>query len=470
MEKSLVVPGYVYETYKTIVKSGFEAFIVGGSVRDVLMGRTAKDWDITTNATPEQVQSLFVETFYENAFGTVGIPCEANMPDGETRNVVVEVTTYRSESEYSDFRRPGKIEWGKTLEEDLERRDFTINAITLKIENLDLEIVDFGVVLESGDYKIIDPYGGLVDLQSRIIKTVGVAEARFHEDALRMMRAIRFFAQLDFAIDETAISAIQEKSNNIIYISGERIRDELWKILSSDRAYEGIIMLDNVGLLKFILPELMGGKEMAQKGHHVYDVFTHSVNALKYCPSKNPVVKLAALLHDIGKSITADGEGEARTFYNHDIVGGKMVSQIATRLRLSKKDKEKLYILIRYHMFSVDTIQTDAAIRRFIVKVGLENINDMIDVRIGDRLGSGTKTAKGWRLVEFKKRIEELLMPTFTVKDLVVDGRDVMRILNIPPGPKIGIILSQLFDEVLEDIEKNNVGYLERRVKELGKV
>jgi tRNA nucleotidyltransferase (CCA-adding enzyme) len=335
MPISLFIPGYVYETYKKLISSGYEAYIVGGSVRDALMGREAKDWDITTNATPEQTQSVFENSFYENLFGTVGVP---HMLNGEnSKNVVVEVTTYRSESEYSDFRRPDKVEWGKSLEEDLQRRDFTINAIALQITNYELSESNQQVVLGLSDFRIIDPYGGLVDLDKKVIRTVGDPQQRFHEDALRMLRAVRFHAQLGFSIDSVVIEAIKSKSENIIHISGERVRDELWKILASSNPYEGFKMLDEVSLLVFILPELTAGREMGQKGHHIYDVLTHSLNALKHCPSADPIVRFAALLHDIGKPVTAEGEGEARTFYNHDIVGGKMVNQIAERLHLSKR-------------------------------------------------------------------------------------------------------------------------------------
>jgi putative nucleotidyltransferase with HDIG domain len=250
-------------------------------------------------------------------------------------------------------------------------------------------------------------------------------------------------------------------------ISGERIRDELLKILATDHAYEGVKTLDSVGLLQYILPELIVGRGMEQRGHHIHDVFEHSLQALKFCPSPDPIVRLAALLHDVGKPVAHEVRDGINTFYNHDIVGGRIAREIAYRLHLSKQQREKLFTLVRYHMFSVDTIQTDAAVRRFIHKVGVENISDMIDLRIGDRLGSGTKQAEGWRLKEFKKRIEQLLMPTFTVKDLAINGNDVMQILNVPPGPIIGKVLNQLFEEVLDDPAKNTREYLESRVCEV---
>jgi tRNA nucleotidyltransferase (CCA-adding enzyme) len=478
MASDISVPNYILYTLKKLSDAGFEGYVVGGPVRDVLLDKTPNDWDTTTNASPEQIQALFPENFYDNSFGTVGVVLRVKNgaitsdkePDIEP--IIVHVTTFRSEGEYSDFRRPDRVVWGKTIEEDLLRRDFTINAIALRVEKevfsqlSDSWKEEFSRLFP-GDFVLIDPYGGLVDLQKNVIRAVGTASDRFHEDALRMLRAVRFSCQLGFEIEKKTADAIKEKSENLHHISGERIRDELFKILKSEHAYEGVRLLDDLGLLQFILPEVVAGRGMDQRGHHIFDVFDHSLNALRYCPSSDVIVRLAALLHDIGKVVTHEVRDGINTFYNHDIVGGKMVRDIAYRLHLSKKDREKLYVLVRFHMFSVDTIQTDAAIRRFIHKVGIENIGDMVDLRIGDRLGSGTKDPEGWRLKEFKKRIETLLMPTFTVKDLVINGKDVMRILNIPPGPKIGQVLNALFEEVLDDPGKNTKEYLAQRITQI---
>ncbi len=474
MASGISVPNYIIYILKALSEAGFEGYIVGGPVRDILVGREPNDWDVTTNATPDEIQKIFPENFYDNTFGTVGVVLRVkenqvlSEKDDSVDPMVVHVTTFRSDGEYSDFRRPDSVEWGKSIEDDLQRRDFTINAVALRIEQdiysqLPLLWEETFSKLFPGDFVLIDPYGGLVDLQKKLIRAVGSPVERFQEDALRMLRAVRFSCQLGFEIEGETKNAISTKCENLTHISGERIRDEFFKILSSDRPYEGVQLLDQLGLLQFIFPELVAGRGMDQRGHHIYDIFEHSLHALKFCPSPDPIVRLAALLHDIGKVPTHEVRDGINTFYNHDIVGGKMVREIAYRLHLSKKDREKLYTLVRFHMFSVDTIQTDAAIRRFIVKVGAENINDMVDLRIGDRLGSGTKDPEGWRLKEFKKRIETLLMPTFTVKDLAIDGRDVMRILNILPGPKVGEILNALFDEVLDDPEKNTTTYLEKR-------
>lgn len=467
MERAIRIPVPVVKIYNLCREAGYEVFLVGGAVRDALMGLTSYDWDFATNATPEQVQALFPDSYYKNEFGMVGVPYEF---EGEKR--VVEITTYRTDEVYEDFRRPdpAQLKWGKSIDDDLSRRDYTINAIAVGFQSGGEkgELLEKFIVLEAADYEIVDPFGGAEDINKKVIRAVGDPLARFDEDALRMMRAVRFFAQLDFNLDTFTLSAIREKKRNLTRISAERVRDELWKILKSERAYEGVEMLDEVELLPYILPELVAGKGLMQRGHHVHDVFTHSMLALKHCPSKDPLVRFAALLHDIGKVPSHQVRGGINTFFGHDVIGAKMAREIAYRLHLSKKERERLMTLVRWHMFNVDTVQTDAAIRRFIKKVGLENIQDMIDLRIGDRLGSGTKQAEGWRLQEFEKRIEGVLMPTFTVKDLAISGHDVMRILAIPPGPKIGDVLDALFEEVLDDPCKNNREYLERKVREIG--
>lgn len=430
-------------------KAGFEIYIVGGAVRDLLM-RSASwrilDWDFTTNATPEQILSLFKEGYYNNKFGTVGIK-QKSEPEP------YEITTFRREIGYSDKRHPDIVEWGKTLEEDLSRRDFTINAMALDPSLL-----------------LIDPYGGQKDLKEKLVRAVGNPVERFNEDALRMMRAVRFAAQLGFLIENQTFSAIQLHSGLIKHISAERVRDELFKLLASDFPYEGVVMLRNSGLMQQILPEFeetFGIEQKSPKRHHVHDVGTHSLLSLKHCPSKDPLVRFATLIHDIGKPKTRKVTKEGVvTFYNHEVVGARMAKKIADRLRLSKKQKDKLWTLARWHQFLVDERQTDAAIRRFIRRVGKENIQDMLDLRTGDRLGGGAAETS-WRLELFKKRLIEVQKQPFSVHDLKVNGEDVMKTLGIPPGPKVGEILNQLFAEVEEDQSKNTREYLLARIKEM---
>lgn len=448
----------VLEIYHKIKSAGFEVFFVGGCVRDLLLDRTVQDWDLTTNGTPEEIQKLFPDSFYDNSFGTVGISLP-NIKDSEHKGIL-EITTFRTESSYSDNRHPEKVEWGKTIKEDLARRDFTVNAIALSID-------------KDGNEEIIDPYGGKQDLEKKIIRAVGNPIERFAEDALRLLRAIRIATQLQFEIEPKTWEGIIEKAETINQISKERVRDELLKTLTTDNPYDGVMLFNNAGLLKHIIPELIDGKGISQARpgrHHTTDVFDHNVLSLKHCPSKDPIVRLSTLLHDVGKpSVASTDENGLVIFYNHEVKGAKVASQIADRLRFSKKQREKIYTLIRWHMFTIDEHITDSAIRRFIRRVGIENVNDMIDLRIGDRLGGGTQFAESWRLKKFKERLNEQLNPPFSINDLAVNGRDVMRELNIEPGPTVGKVLKVLFEEVDENLELNNHEYLTSRIHELNK-
>ncbi|HSD98983.1 MAG TPA: HD domain-containing protein [Patescibacteria group bacterium] len=447
------IPDNVLSVYHTLQKEGFQVYLVGGCVRDMLLQKQVKDWDMTTNATPEEILAVFPNGFYDNQFGTVGVPIVLN-----DEQKVVEITTYRTERNYTDSRHPGKVAWGKTIEEDLQRRDFTINAIALAIKD--------------GAEEIVDPYDGQKDVKNRIIKAVGNPNERFKEDALRLMRAIRFATQLSFTIEENTWKAIQEDAQLLPLISKERIRDELLKILASDFPYEGIVLLKNAGLLQHILPELLEGVDVSQERpgrHHTTDVFTHNMMSLKFTPSTNPIVRFATLIHDVGKPRVASKDEEGLViFYNHEIAGAQLAYEITNRLRFSKNDRKKVVNLIRWHMFSVDEHITDSAVRRFIRRIGTENVKDMIDLRIGDRLGSGTQTAESWRLKLFKERIEKELAPgPFSINDLAIDGNDIMRELQMKPGREVGKLLQKLFEEVDENLVLNTRDYLLTRIKEL---
>lgn len=462
---SIIVPDKILDIYKMFEKKGYEAYLVGGCVRDIILNKDVKDWDFTTNATPEEILKLFPDGFYDNQFGTVGIPIEDDnkqaMPAG---GQVVEVTTYRTEHGYIDRRHPKKISWGKTIEEDLSRRDFTINAIALRLTSFTQG--------KPNKSAIIDLFGGKTDIKNKIIKAVGDPKKRFKEDALRLMRAIRIATELSFTIEDQTWKEIVNDASLINEISKERIQTELLRILASEYPYEGIMLLKNSGLLKYVIPELLEGEGISQVRpgrHHTTDVFTHNVMSLKFCPSLDPLVRFATLIHDVGKpkAISKDENGLI-IFHNHEIAGAKIAKEICERLKFSKKDKEKIVNLIRWHMFTVDEKITDAAVRRFIRRVGVESVKDMMDLRIGDRLGGGTQTAESWRLKLFKKRVEEQLQPApFSINDLAVDGNDVMKVLNIKPGPKVGEILQKLFEEVDEDLSKNKREYLTKRIKEL---
>ena len=438
-------------------KAGYQAWIVGGAVRDLLLGLPSSDWDVTTNATPDQIVPLFSESFYDNEYGTVkvaGKHIREQFKLGEDAindDSLYDITTYRSESGYSDKRRPDKVEWGKTIEEDLKRRDFTINAIAINLRS-----------------EIVDPYNGQEDIKLKLIKAVGEPKERFEEDALRIMRAIRIGAQLGFAIEEKTLSALKDKVVNLKEISLERIGAEVMKLLATVHAADGIQLMTNTGIMEIVIPELLGAKAIKQGGHHIYDVYTHLVEALRACPSSDPVVRLATLLHDIDKPVVAKQGGERGvTFYNHEVSGARTAKRIAERLKLSKKDQDRVFTLVRWHMFVYESKMTDASIRRFIRRVGKENIHDMMALRIGDRVGGGSK-ATSWRLTELQKRIGEQFYEPLSLKDMNINGADVMQILGIEPCRKVGEILNTLFEEIIEDSAKNTKEYLEGRVKELG--
>jgi putative nucleotidyltransferase with HDIG domain len=450
------IPNQIQDVYKTLTQAGFDVYFVGGCVRNILMNIPVKDWDITTNATPEQIQTVFPDSFYDNQFGTVGIALGT-----DENKQVVEITTFRSESEYKDNRHPENVIWGKTIQEDLQRRDFAMNAIALRFTQTSFDQFEF-----------IDPYNGQKDIKEKVIRAVGDPKLRFKEDALRLMRAVRFATTLSFSIKQDTLDEISKDAALLQNISAERIHDELMKILASNFAYDGVMLLKNTGLLAYIIPELLKGIGVSQVRpgrHHTEDVFTHNVLSLKLSPSTDSIVKFATLLHDVGKPyVVGKDEQGLVTFYNHEIVGAKIAKDICERLRFSKKERDKIVTLIRWHMFTVDEHTTDAAIRRFIRRVGEENIHDMIDLRIADRLGSGTATAESWRLKLFKQRLEgQLAPPPFSINDLAIDGNDIMKELNIKPGKQIGILLKALFEEVDEDLALNKRDYLLKRLKEL---
>ncbi|TSC54225.1 MAG: poly(A) polymerase [Microgenomates group bacterium LiPW_31] len=451
------IPPFVSKILNTFQKAGHEIYIVGGAVRDLLMKRVVTDWDFTTDATPEIVLGLFPDGFYDNKFGTVGI----SHPSLEKP---YEITTFRKEIGYTDRRHPDKIIWGKTIQEDLVRRDFTINALALRPAKR-----GSGQAL---NFTLIDYHGGQKDIKKKLIRAVGNPIERFQEDALRMFRAVRIATQLGFTIEEKTFQAIKNNIDLIDHISAERIKDELLKLLSYSYAADGYMLLRNSGLAQKILPEVEQGFGVAQKSpgrHHLWDVGTHSVLSLKYCKSEDPIVKLATLLHDVGKPLVVKKQKDGTiTFYNHEVLGASIASNIGRRFRLSKKDQERLVTLVRWHQFTVDERQTDSAIRRFIRNVGKENLQDILDLRVGDRLGGGARETS-WRLEKFKKRLAEVQKQPFSVADLKVDGHDVMKTLNIHPGPLVGRILNQLFEEVVKNKTKNKRDYLLKRVKQIGK-
>jgi poly(A) polymerase/tRNA nucleotidyltransferase (CCA-adding enzyme) len=382
----------------------------------------------------------------------------------------IEITTFRKEAKYTDKRHPDFVGFAKTLEEDLARRDFTINAMAIEIQNSKFKIQN-----ENVKFKIIDLFRGQEDLKQKIIRAVGDPRERFSEDALRMMRAVRFSVTLGegWKIEEKTQEAIKENAFWISAISKERIRDEFFKIIMSERAAEGIERMRQLGLLKYIIPELEEGYKVTQNKHHIYDCYEHYLRSLDFAAKKgfNMYVRLAALFHDIGKPRTKKGEGPDATFYGHEIVGAKMTAQILNRLRFSKKDIEKIVKLVRYHLFYYNPEEVgESSVRRLLRKVGKENIEELIQVRMADRIGSGVPKAEPYKLRHLRYMIEKVSRDPISVKMLKVDGNDVMEILKIKPGPKVGQILHILLEEVIEDPKKNEENFLKKEIERLGKL
>jgi len=451
MNTTLPVPDVVRGVHQMLKKAGYEAYLVGGCVRDLLIGREPKDWDITTSARPEDIQKLFDETFYENDFGTVGIVTDSDNP----RLKVIEVTPYRIEGKYSDARRPDEVQFSEKLEDDLERRDFTINALAYDID--------------SGT--LVDKHGGAEDLKRRIIVAVGEAHARFEEDALRMLRAVRIAAELDFAIDAATLSGIAGNAAQLGKISRERVRDELTRILESERPMQALFISQKLGLVKYIIPELEEGIGCAQNQAHSYDVFEHLLRALQHAADKEwPLdVRLAALLHDIGKPATRVWSEEKKdwTFHGHDVVSARMAKRILNDLRYPKETIEKVVSLVRWHMFFSDPdVVTLAAVRRTIVRVGQGNIDDLLNLRVCDRIGTGRPKAHPFRLRKYMSMIDEASRDPVSVGMLKIDGGKLME-LGEKPGPRMGWVLHALLEEVLDEPTKNAPEYLEKTARNL---
>jgi len=444
------IPEEVKDISHRLTVAGFENFLVGGCVRDLLMSREPKDWDIATRATPEEIQKVFPDSFYENDFGTVGVKTSSEVQSLK----VVEVTPFRLESGYSDFRRPDKVEWGKTIEDDLARRDFTINALAYNIE--------------SG--KLLDPFRGQKDIEKKLIRTVGKPEERFGEDALRMFRALRLASELNFAIESETQEAITKNAQLMEHISRERVCDEFTKIVMSDTPAIALEMSSRLGLLKFISPEFEKGIGVEQNKAHAYNVWEHLLRSLNHAAKKNlPLhVRLAALCHDIAKPHTRVWKNNQWTFYGHEVVGARLARKILEDLKFSKEIIEKTVKLVRWHMFFSDTEEISlSAVRRIVRNVTPELIWDLIDVRTADRIGTGRPKETPYRLRKYKSMIEEVLRDPISVKQLKIGGQEIIELTETKPGPHIGFILEILLSEVLEDPKLNTREYLDKRVSEL---
>lgn len=439
------IPDEVGNVADGLEKAGYEAYVIGGCVRDILLGKTPKDWDLTTNAHPEEIQKIFPDSFYENDFGTVGVKTGSEDPT----LAIIEVTPYRKEGTYSDARRPDTVEFGVSLEEDLKRRDFTVNAIAYRPK--------------TGEF--VDQHGGQEDLKKRLIRAVGEPKRRFEEDALRMMRAIRLSAELEFVIESDTAVAIHETAENLAKISKERIRDELIRILETKVPMSALSIALKLGLLTYIIPDLERGIGVDQNQAHSYDVFEHNVRAMQHAADKGwPThLRVAALFHDIAKPESRRWSDEKKdwTFHGHEVVGARVTKKALETLRFPKETIEKVTKLVRWHMFFSDPEQvTLSAVRRVITNVGVENIQDLLNLRICDRIGTGRPKEQPFRLRKYMAMVDEAMRDPITVGMLKIDGNDLMNEVGERPSPRIGWILHALLEEVLEAPEKNTREYL----------
>jgi len=460
---SFPIPEEVLGVVKTLSRAGFEAYLVGGCVRDLLLGREPEDWDIATDAVPDEILSLFEHSFYENAFGTVGVVFENAL---DPRHKTIEVTTYRKEGVYSDKRRPDEVSFTRNLTEDLERRDFTINAIAFLPDAKDMG---------SGNVSrgtLIDPFHGKQDLEKKTIRAVGNPQDRLNEDALRIMRAVRIATVLNFSIESKTQEAIVQNVGELRNIATERIRDEFIKIVDSKNPMSGMFLMERLGILGEVVPEFLPALNMEQNQAHTYSLWEHLLRTLQHAADKDLVlhVKLAALFHDIGKAYTRERSEKKGdwTFHGHDVVGAKITKTVLERLKFDKETVSRVTKLVRWHMFFSDTDQiTLSAVRRMIRNVGKDNVSDLLALRKADRIGTGRPKESPRRLRKYEAMIEEVLRDPISVGMLEINGSDIMEITNSRPGEHIGNILYALLDEVLDDPKKNTSEYLKKRSVEL---
>jgi tRNA nucleotidyltransferase (CCA-adding enzyme) len=426
---------------------GHAAYVVGGSVRDALLGRPADDWDLATDARPDRVLAVFPGAVYENQFGTVAV---------REGDAVHEVTTFRTDHDYADFRRPHRVEFGDNLELDLARRDFTVNAIA------------WGAPAPSGNGgagatgptgpttpstpAIVDPFDGVADVEAHLLRAVGDPPARFREDALRMVRAVRLASVLDFSIEPGTLDAIRANAALAAHVSGERIAAELGKLLAAEQPSAGLRLMAKSGLLAVVLPELDAQRGVPQNKVEGEDLFDHTLRTVDAAPAGRPVVRLAALLHDIGKPATID-DGP---FRGHETVGAELAEKLLDRLHLPRSAVGRIVHLVRNHMFTYEPDWGDAGVRRFIQRVGIDTIDDVFTLREADNIGSGVPVDTH-HLAHLRARVDAELAASVVLdrSRLAIDGDDLMTELALPAGPRLGRILDELLERVIADPRLN---------------
>jgi tRNA nucleotidyltransferase/poly(A) polymerase len=428
-----------------LAAAGHEAALVGGCVRDLVQGLDPDDWDVATAAPPETVAGLFPDTTWTNVFGTVTVRSEG---------LEVEVTTYRSESGYSDARRPDEVRWATELTDDLGRRDFTINAMAWVADDL-----------EAGRGHLVDPHGGQQDLAAGVLRAVGDPERRFTEDALRLLRGVRFAATLGLAIDPATEAAMTALAPAVGRLSGERVRDELLRLLAWDGAPSAAFLhMERLAILAVVLPELAALRGVEQGKLLGGDALDHSLRTADALPGTDPMLRLAGLLHDVGKAPTAAGGH----FYGHEAVGADLVTARLEALVLPSADIERIAHLVRHHMIQYGPEWSDAAVRRFMRRIGSSRaLADLFALRRADTAASAGPDVRDTAAAELEARVAALReAAVLSVRELAVDGHDLMRELDLAPGPEVGRILDRLLEAVLDDPSRNDRPTLLRLARE----
>lgn len=474
MRVKIQIPEYVQKVSRMLSKEGFECYLVGGAVRDIVMGKAPRDYDLATDALPDEMLNIFPKSVSVGAkFGTVMALVQDNL--GETYEV--EVTTFRSESDYIDGRWPTNVEFVDEIDKDLGRRDFTFNAMAIDFASLELDGSE-----DPKEVEIYDPFNGIKDIELKKIRAVGTPLERFKEDGLRAFKACRLASQLGFEIEEETFKAISECIPVAAQISMERVRDEFMKmLLKSPKPSVGIELMRETGLLKLFMPELLEGIGVEQKLFHRDDVYWHN---LRTCDVAHDSVKLAALLHDIAKPRTDMGNGH---FYGHDTMGAEMAENIMKRMKFSQMEIKKVKLLIKNHMFYYPHIEdgmseeekdnielhqwSDSAVRRFLQRVGRENIDDLFKLRLADAQANPSTAFKPEEITLLQKRISEVLQQDMALKvtDLKISGEDLVG-MGIPKGPEVGKILKELLDMVLDDPMLNTKEKLMEKAKKLANI
>jgi len=432
------LPAPVSAVLAGLIAGGDEAALVGGCVRDLLRGERPLDWDVATSAPPEAVAARFPGATWDNRFGTVTV----RPADPRTGPGGVEVTTYRVEGGYRDRRRPDEVRWGRSLVDDLARRDFTINAMAWLPDDL-----------AAGSGRLVDPFGGATDLEVGVLRAVGDPATRFAEDALRLVRAVRFAARFDLSIDPATEAAVRRAAPSAASLSGERVLAELLRILGgADPPSRALLMMERLGLLPILLPELADLRGVPQTKTLAGDALDHSLRAADALPPGDPVLRFAGLLHDLGKVTTlADGH-----FIGHELAGADLAEAVLRRLRTPRADISRVSRLVRQHMFAYSAEWSDAAVRRFVRRVGVDLLEDLFSLRAADNAASGVHEPARGGAAELRARCQAAIAgDPLEARHLAVSGHDLVADLGIAPGRPIGRLLERLLEAVLEDPSQN---------------